>query len=320
MSKRVCLIPKLSGVGGPATFQQKLSFGLSQRGVEVCYDIRDIPCDALLVVGGTRHLVGLWQARRRGTPIIQRLNGMNWLHRVRRTGVRHYLRAEYGNSVLRLIRDRLADRVVYQSQFAAQWWQSAFGAAPVPEQVIYNGVDLEVFSPRAFPQRSENRYRLLMVEGNLGGGYELGLETAIRLTEELVYGRGKSVELIVVGKVHSAFQEVWKRHSQIPLFFTGPVPHARIPELDRSAHLLYSADIQAACPNAVIEALACGLPVVAFDTGALPELVQGDAGRIVPYGGDAWRLDPPNIPALACGAIEILEDQDRFRIAARACA
>ena len=52
-------------------------------------------------------------------------------------------------------------------------------------------------------------------------------------------------------------------------------PRERIPELDRSAHLLYSADLNAACPKSVIEALACGLPVVAFDTGALPELVQG---------------------------------------------
>ena len=45
-------------------------------------------------------------------------------------------------------------------------------------------------------------------------------------------------------------------------------------------------------PNSVIEALACGLPVVSFDTGALPELVTPGAGRVVAYGGDPWRLDP----------------------------
>ncbi len=95
------------------------------------------------------------------------------------------------------------------------------------------------------------------------------------------------------------------------------MPHEQIPALDRSAHLLYSADLNAACPNSVIEALACGLPVAAFATGALPELVTGDSGRLVPYGGDPWKLDKPDIPALAQAAAEILQDQARFRMAAR---
>jgi glycosyltransferase involved in cell wall biosynthesis len=67
----------------------------------------------------------------------------------------------------------------------------------------------------------------------------------------------------------------------------------------------------------VVEALACGLPVVAFDTGALPEMVAGDAGRVAAYGGDPWELEPPDIPALAVASAEILKDQDKFRKAAR---
>jgi glycosyltransferase involved in cell wall biosynthesis len=81
--------------------------------------------------------------------------------------------------------------------------------------------------------------------------------------------------------------------------------------------LLYSADLNAACPNAVIEALACGLPVSAFATGALPELVTGDAGRLVPYGGDPWKLEPPAVPALVEAAADLLKDNDHFRRAAR---
>jgi glycosyltransferase involved in cell wall biosynthesis len=81
--------------------------------------------------------------------------------------------------------------------------------------------------------------------------------------------------------------------------------------------VLFSADLNAACPNSVVEALACGLPVVAFDTGALNELVIGDAGRLVPYGGDPWRLDKPDIPALAAATAAVLRDQPRFRRAAR---
>jgi glycosyltransferase involved in cell wall biosynthesis len=58
--------------------------------------------------------------------------------------------------------------------------------------------------------------------------------------------------------------------------------------------------------------------VLSFDTGSLPELVAGDSGRIVAYGGDPWLLDSPDIPALAQAAVEILQNQPAFREAARA--
>jgi glycosyltransferase involved in cell wall biosynthesis len=59
------------------------------------------------------------------------------------------------------------------------------------------------------------------------------------------------------------------------------------------------------------------LPVAGFATGALPELVTGDSGRLVPYGGDPWKLDTPAVPALVEAAREIRQDQPRFRRAAR---
>jgi glycosyltransferase involved in cell wall biosynthesis len=85
----------------------------------------------------------------------------------------------------------------------------------------------------------------------------------------------------------------------------------------RSSHLLFSAEVNPPCPNSVIEALACGLPVVGFDTGSLSELVQGEAGRLVPYGADPWRLQTPDIPALAEAAADVLQDQPLFRKSAR---
>lgn len=87
--------------------------------------------------------------------------------------------------------------------------------------------------------------------------------------------------------------------------------------VDAPSHLLFSAEVNPPCPNSVIEALACGLPVIGFDTGSLAEIVQGDAGRFVPYGGNQWKLEPPDISALAEAATEVLQDQPRFRKRAR---
>ncbi len=314
---RICLIPKVHGVGGMVSFQAKLTAGLAARGVQVTGDLSDLPYDAVLVTGGTRDLGGLARARRRGARLVQRLDGINWLHRHQRTGLRHYLRAEGGNLLLTYLRSRLATHLVYQSAFVQRWWEDWFGAVSNPAAVIHNGVDLSAYTPDGPHERPTERQRLLVVEGSLGGGYANGLTTAVRLADELA-GKGLPVELMVVGQVSAELQTSAQARTQVPLLWAGTVPRERIPSLDRSAHLLYSADLNAACPNSVIEALACGLPVAAFDTGALSELVTGDSGRITPYGGDPWKLDPPDVPTLAEAAAEILADPPRFRRAARA--
>jgi len=143
------------------------------------------------------------------------------------------------------------------------------------------------------------------------------LSNAVQLTETLAAEKGFPVELMVVGKISEDQRASVQSRTKIPILWMGQLPHGKIPEIDRSAHLLFSADLNPACPNAVVEALACGLPVAAFDTGALNEIVLGGAGQLVPYGGDPWKLEQPDIPALTDASANILRDQPRFRRAAR---
>lgn len=314
---RVCLVPRLSGVGGMVSFQDRLVQGFARHGVEVSLSLSDTPYQAVLIIGGTRDLAGLWRARQRGVRLVQRLDGMNWLQRKIRTGARHFWRAESGNLLLALIRTFLADRVVYQSHFSRGWWERVYGPTRCPWQVIYNAVDLTQYTPYGPGERPSDRYRLLVVEGNLAGGYEIGLETTVALGERLQNLYHLRTEIMVVGRISSPLQSAWQKRTGLPLHFAGRVPGWQIPEIDRSAHLLYAADLNAACPNSVIEAMACGLPVVAFDTGALSELVRGEAGRLTPYGGNPWNLDPPNLDGLSQAAAEVLADQPRFRAGAR---
>lgn len=315
--KRICLVPRLQGVGGMVSFQAKLAAGLGKLGYEVCFDLSDLPYQSVLVIGGTSSLRGLQRARQRGVRVVQRLNGMNWIHRKRRTGIKHFLRAEYGNLVLSSIRRWLSDAIVYQSAFSQAWWERVYGPTRQPWTVVHNGVDLQVYSPDGDHELPADRFRVLIVEGSLGGGYEIGLETGVALARRLQDAYHLPVEVKVAGRVTPAMAAQWTAKAGVPLTFAGLVPVERIPWLDRSAHLLYAADINAACPNSVIEALACGLPVLAFDTGALPELVTGNAGRVVPYGGDPWQLDPPDIPGLAQAAVDVLQQQENYRAGAR---
>ena len=276
-----------------ASFRLKFENGLTQRGIEVTHN-PDEESDAILVIGGTRSLLPLWKAKQRGIRIVQRLDGINWVHRKHNTGLRHFLRAEYGNFILSLIRSRIASHILYQSEFSRKWWKDWYGPTRVRSIVVHNGVDLDVYTPDGIHQRSTERYRLLVVEGSLGGGYDMGLDNAIRLAETLQAKHDFPMELMVVGTITDKHKQRVQAHSKVPIIWAGKVSREQIPEIDRSAHLLFSADINAACPNSVIEALACGLPVAAFDTGALNELVLGDAGRLVPYGSDLWKLESPD--------------------------
>jgi glycosyltransferase involved in cell wall biosynthesis len=322
-------MPKVTGVGGMVSFRTRFSRGLVARG----YDVQHHPSknwlpDSILIIGGTRNIPSLWRAKKGGVHIVQRLNGMNWIHRVRYTGLKHFLRAEYGNLILRIIRSYIADHIIYQSKFAKNWWERKYGPTPISDTIVHNAVDLNSYSPLAASPDSTkyklptNRYRVLMVEGALMGGYELGLESAVQLVELLnieYYDQlNRPVELLIAGRVTDEVKARWSKKATFPIEWAGLVPAEQIPGLDRSAHLLYSSDIQAACPNAVIEALSCGLPVLAFDTGALPELVTGDAGRVVAYGSDPWQLELPDVQALASAALEILTNQSHFRAQARA--
>jgi glycosyltransferase involved in cell wall biosynthesis len=184
--------------------------------------------------------------------------------------------------------------------------------------VVYNGVDLARYTPGGDGDVPQDRIRLLLVEGAIAGGYEWGLETAIKLAEGLQIAHSHKIELMVVGRASATLQAASRKTTSISLAFTGQVPPTQIPTLDRSAHLLYASDLNPACPNSAIEALACGLPVVAFDTGALPELIQSGAGRCVRYGGDPWKLEPPDITRLVDAAHDIIQNQSLYRPAARA--
>jgi len=153
------------------------------------------------------------------------------------------------------------------------------------------------------------------------GGHEIGIQAAVRLVRRLnrEYAAvlGRPVELLIIGRVAEAVRQHWGQPDDVKIVWGGVVPRTAIPEIDRSAHLMYPVEINAACPNSVIEALACGTPVLASDTGALAELVA-TGGIVTPYGGDPWQVDLPDDAALAEAAVEILLDQERYRAAARA--
>jgi len=313
----ICVLPKLKGLGGPSSFQAKLKKGLGELGISVNHNPRDPSTAAVLVIGGTRHFDYLYYAKRNGIRIVQRLDGMNWLHKKRFTGLKHYLRSERMNLQLSITRHRLADAVVYQSNFTRDWWNTVHGSLLTPNSVIYNGVDLKEFFPSSSKKINLETIRLLVVEGSFKGGHERDLLNAVDLANALSDRSHKQVELLIAGNVPSSMRTKISISPKVNINWLGLIPHKEIPALDRSAHILFPAEINAACPNSLVEALGCGLPVVSYATGSLPELVGEDGGTVVPYGTNYWNLEAPEAEPLAKAAENILNNLPDFKKSAR---
>lgn len=299
-----------------ASFRLKFEQGLRVRKLDVTHNLDD-NADAVLVIAGTRLLPGLSRVRRRGIRVVQRLDGINWVHRVKWSGMKYTVRAEYGNMMLALIRNRFADRVVYQSHFIRKWWEGWSGVANAPGTVIHNGVDLLSYTQNGEGDRPTDKCRMLLLEGSLARGLNSGLFHAVAVAQKLQVKF--PIEVVVAGTVDEATQAKFAQSgkSNLSVKFLGTIPRTEVPKLARSSHLMYCAEVNPPCPNSVIEALACGLPVIGFDTGSLRELVGDEAGVIVPYGANPWKLETPDIDTLAASAEAVLENQDSFRAAAR---
>jgi glycosyltransferase involved in cell wall biosynthesis len=289
-AKVIGIIPNPRGVGGPASFNEKLVIGLRNLGVETTYDLARPGLDAVLVIAGTRHLGTLTKLKKRGIPVVQRLDGMNWTHKRRYTGLKHYFRSEVNNWILQYIRSKLADRIIYQSLFSRDWWQNTYGKAAVPDTIIYNGVDLQLYHPETSKAPREV-LQAVVVEGHIKNGLELGLANAVAGLDAYSRLTHRPVELMVAGEVPPTIRHQMARGTNIQFDWVGIIPRAEIARRERQADLIFSAEPNPACPNAVIEAMASGLPVAAYESGAIRELVDEDSGIITPYGADIWKLE-----------------------------
>jgi glycosyltransferase involved in cell wall biosynthesis len=155
-------------------------------------------------------------------------------------------------------------------------------------QVQHNGVDVERFGlqeKRAARQRtglSLDR-RIILYVGNLKASK--GALDLVEAARQLITPSPDHPLIVLVGggPAQGALEEAIRRHDLAEhVRLAGPQPHGEIPLWIASADLLCLPSHNEGCPNVVLEALACGRPVVASRVGAVPEFVDGDSGAVVP--------------------------------------
>ncbi len=201
-----------------------------------------------------------------------------------------------------------ADHVLYQSEFSRRSSEKFLGEPHASWEILYNAVDIGHFTP------AEKRPRggpVLLLGGDQTQAYRL--DVALRTVAELPDAR-----LLVTGRLVSSPDTLLDElRIRDRVDFVGSYDQRHAPELIRRAHLLLHTKVNDPCPSAVIEAMACGLPVVYPRSGGTVELVGDEAGIGVPH-PDGWERDePPSPQALAAAVVDVLDELDRYATAAR---
>ncbi len=146
------------------------------------------------------------------------------------------------------------------------------GGDGIDVEVLPNGVDNTVFYPR---DRSLVRTelglkkRVVLSVGNLRR--LKGHDILIRAMENI---DDATLLIIGVGEELENLKQITESYgNKIEVRFLGDIPNDDLPAYYSTADVFALASSSEGCPNVVLEAIACGTPVVATAVGAIPELL-----------------------------------------------
>jgi glycosyltransferase involved in cell wall biosynthesis len=140
--------------------------------------------------------------------------------------------------------------------------------------VIPNGVDLNRFSP-AEDAKSSDVLRLLTV-GRLSATKRIDiLIEAIRI----LYNSGLNVHFAIVGggQLEQKLRQIVSEANLRDIIkFTGRIESEKMPQMYRRHDIFVSASMQEGMSNAMLEAMASGLPIITTRCEGVEELIKGN--------------------------------------------
>ncbi|HZT24496.1 MAG TPA: glycosyltransferase family 4 protein [Pseudolabrys sp.] len=256
-------------------------------------------------------LVAVERLRARGIPLVLNQNGVFYPGWYPRGWQRENARMAEMHAA--------ADYVFYQSDFCRRCAGKFLGARSGPTEILYNGVDTAHFTPDDLRERkgpftflvtgkfgASTAYRLVSSIEGLGAARNGGLDVRLQ-----IFG-------LIEPSVEAAARALVERLALTDLvLFGGPYNAAQAPNIYRSADAYLMTKHNDPCPNAVLEAMACGLPVLYSASGGVPEQVGPEAGIGLPVPDTFERDVAPAPGAIAEGMAQIIAHCARMGAAAR---
>lgn len=148
-------------------------------------------------------------------------------------------------------------------------------------EVVYNGVDTEEFKP--IENKSMGEKIKLISTGRLieRKGYEY-------LIESLEGLNNFELTLIGDGNLRIKLEEL-AHANKVKVNFLGKIDHKDIVSHLQKADIFVLPSLNEGMSNSILEAMACGLPIIATDTGGSKELIQDNGFIVSKVDADALR-------------------------------
>lgn len=201
----------------------------------------------------------------------------------------------------------------------SQWLQRRAAESSLlknkPVHAIPNPIDTEIYRPidkqkcrEQLGLNPSKRY-ILFAAANVNNyfkGFPYFVESVKMLAQqypELYH----SVEILIAGKVKDA--HVFKSLS-LPYRMLGVVAPDSMLMVYNAVDLYITSSLQENLPNTIMESLACGVPVVAFRVGGIPEMVE--------HRQNGWLAEFKSAPSLAEGIRWCLFEADYAKLSTNA--
>jgi len=246
--------------GGGHQFLRALVRELGERGIEIESNRLSAKTPACLFNSFNFDFVRLRRFARRDATMVHRVDGPIGAYRGFDDGSDRRI-AEVNHS--------LADTTVLQSRYSLEK-HLELGLELRNSVVIRNAVDPSIFHPPETRDPLDGR-KVRLVAASWSDNRRKGAETLEWLDRNLDRTR---YELTFVGRAPVRFEQVRA---------VGPVGSVEVADLFRSQDLYVAPSRDDPCSNALLEALACGLPAAFLESGGHPELV-GEGG--LPFRAD----------------------------------
>lgn len=265
--------------GGRAARDRSFAAGVQELLSKQNYDITQsherIPGCMIFRAGDGIHAAWLEHRARLLSPLGRLVQGLSPYHRYVLTAERRM----FAHPSLRT--------VICNSRMVAEEVQHHYGLPLEKIQVIYNGVDTDYFHPdSALLHREAQREKLDISSGTplllfVGSGFER--KGVPQLLQAFAAMKQQQARLLIVGadRKLKAMQNLAKRLGIAQrVHFTGP--QKEVLPWYGAADAFVLPTLYDPCPNAALEALACGLPIVTSTTCGAKEWVrEGENGWVV---------------------------------------
>lgn len=219
------------------------------------------------------------------------------------------------NEIMALAYHR-ADYVFWQSAFCRRSADHFLGKRTGKGEVLFNAVDIKHFAPAKI---SSVRPFTFLLTGKIDRSLEYRLESTI---EALALARkaGLDAKLTIAGWVEDAdfVHSLIERYRLAGyVLIQGPYTQEQAPTIYQNSDAYVMTKYLDPCPNTVIEAMACGLPVLYSNSGGVSELVGETAGIGLSVPEEWNRVHVPHATLIAEGMLKIASSREVMGIAAR---